>query len=120
MQKDKQVFTSRSPLRYPGGKTRGISFITQYFPTNITEMISPFFGGGSIELHMAAKGITVLGFDVFQPLIEFWQCLQDEPEWLAKEIEKWHPIIKRKFLSFTKNPKLNFLKRLNAPLCIMY
>ncbi len=94
---NKQLFTSRSPLRYPGGKTRGISFITQYFPGNITQMLSPFFGGGSIELFMAAQGVHVIGFDVFSSLAEFWQCLQESPELLAEEIATYHPLSKENF-----------------------
>ena len=92
-----QPFTSRSPLRYPGGKTRGIMHITRHFPKDITEMLSPFFGGGSIELHMAAQGIKVAGYDVFQSLVEFWQCLQQSPRLLADEIEKYYPLSKEKF-----------------------
>ena len=44
----------RSPLRYPGGKTRGVEFITRFFPKNLDKLLSPFFGGGSIELCVAA------------------------------------------------------------------
>ncbi len=49
-------YSIRSPLRYPGGKTRGVEFITQFFPKNLDKLLSPFFGGGSIELSVAAKG----------------------------------------------------------------
>ncbi|HRN57085.1 MAG TPA: DNA adenine methylase, partial [Agriterribacter sp.] len=52
-------FSSRSLLRYPGGKTRGIDFITQFFPAQLNKLLSPFFGGGSIELAVAAKGTRV-------------------------------------------------------------
>lgn len=49
-------YSMRSLLRYPGGKTRGVEFITQFFPKNLDKLLSPFFGGGSIELSIAAKG----------------------------------------------------------------
>ena len=90
-------FTSRSPLRYPGGKTRGVEAITSFFPQGIESMMSPFFGGGSVELSAAAKGIKVLGYDVFSPLVEFWQCLIEDPEMLAEEVEKHFPLSKNKF-----------------------
>jgi len=90
-------YTTRSPLRYPGGKTRGIEFITRFFPRNLDKLLSPFFGGGSIELYSAAKGTKVLGFDIFSPLIEFWQCLIDKPNELADEVQKYYPLAKEKF-----------------------
>ena len=89
--------SSRSPLRYPGGKTRGVEFITRFFPKNLDVLLSPFFGGGSIELSVAAKGTLVYGYDIFSPLVEFWQCLTTQPNELAKEVEKYYPLPKEKF-----------------------
>ncbi len=90
-------YSSRSPLRYPGGKTRGLDFITQFFPRNLDKLLSPFFGGGSIELSVAAQGTVVYGYDVFSPLVEFWQCLLTQPNELADEVEKHYPLPKEKF-----------------------
>ncbi len=90
-------FSFRSPLRYPGGKTRGVDFITQFFPKNLDKLLSPFFGGGSIELSVAAKGTIVYGYDIFSPLVEFWQCLTTHPNELAAEVEKFFPLPKTKF-----------------------
>jgi DNA adenine methylase len=90
-------YSARSPLRYPGGKTRGVNFITQFFPKNLDKLLSPFFGGGSIELSVAAKGTFVYGYDIFPPLVEFWQCLLTQPNELADEVEKYFPLAKEKF-----------------------
>lgn len=90
-------YSVRSPLRYPGGKTRGVEFITQFFPKNLDKLLSPFFGGGSIELSVAAKGTIVYGYDIFSPLVEFWQCLLTQPNELADEVEKFYPLPKEKF-----------------------
>ncbi len=98
-------YTTRSPLRYPGGKTRGIEFITRFFPRNLDKLLSPFFGGGSIELYSAAKGTKVLGFDIFSPLIEFWQCLIDKPNELADEVQKYYPLAKEKFYELQQTQK---------------
>ena len=57
----KSNYSTRSLLRYPGGKTRGVDFITQFFPQRLDKLLSPFFGGGSIELAVAAKGTKVYG-----------------------------------------------------------
>lgn len=90
-------YSARSPLRYPGGKTRGVKFITRFFPKNLDKLLSPFFGGGSIELATASKGTKVYGYDLFSPLVEFWQCLIIQPNELAKEVEKYFPLSKDKF-----------------------
>lgn len=90
-------FSLRSPLRYPGGKTRAVQYISQFFPTHIQTLISPFFGGGSIELYMASRGVKVTGFDAFKPLVEFWQCLLKTPDRLAAEVEKHYPLSKPRF-----------------------
>lgn len=87
----------RSPLRYPGGKTRGVEFITRFFPKNLDKLLSPFFGGGSIELAAASTGTKVYGYDLFNPLVEFWQCLVSQPDKLADEVEKYFPLPKDKF-----------------------
>jgi len=89
--------SARSPLRYPGGKTRAVEHLTALFPKDLSELVSPFFGGGSVELAMAAKGVTVHGYDVFSPLVEFWQCLLQDPGLLANEVTKWYPLAKEKF-----------------------
>lgn len=93
----KPAFTFRSPLRYPGGKTRGVALIKAFFPQNLTTLLSPFFGGGSVELYMAAQGVKVIGYDVFASLAEFWQCLQHSPHQLASEIEQYYPLEKTHF-----------------------
>src|SRR5690349_20192389 len=93
----KPHLSDKSLLRYPGGKTRGIEAITQYFPSNIKEMCSPFFSGGSIELFLASKGIRVYGYDIFKPLTEFWQCVVESPHELAKAVEQFFPLPKRLF-----------------------
>ncbi|MEO8712532.1 MAG: DNA adenine methylase [Parafilimonas sp.] len=90
-------YTMRSPLRYPGGKTRAIECITGYFPKNLDTLLSPFFGGGSIELFVASRGTKVIGYDIFSPLVEFWQCLKNQPGKLADEVEKFFPLPKEKF-----------------------
>jgi DNA adenine methylase len=65
----------RSPLRYPGGKSRAVKHILPYFPEDLTSVCSPFFGGGSVELALADKGVFVAGYDKFLPLVSFWQSL---------------------------------------------
>jgi site-specific DNA-adenine methylase len=45
----------KTPIRYAGGKTKAKSFITP-FVENYNKIISPFIGGGSLEVHWASMG----------------------------------------------------------------
>ena len=65
-------------------------------------MVSPFIGGASVELSLAAQGVKVYGYDIFVPLVEFWQCALKQPEALAEEVEKSFPLAKTSFYDLQK------------------
>ena len=74
-------------LRYPGGKARALKKIIKYFPEDLTEMVSPFFGGGAIEIHYAQKHKTrVHGYDLFSQLVNFWEMALTDPERLTEQV----------------------------------
>ena len=91
----------KSPLRYPGGKTRAIpilsKYATDYFPGK-SILLSPFLGGGSFELYMASCGMSVYGNDLFLPLYTFWKTVQEEAVALADRVKAEMPITKERFL----------------------
>lgn len=89
--------STKSPLRYPGGKSRAVSQILGLLPANLKILCSPFIGGGSVELACASKGITVHGYDAFEPLVNFWQVALAHPSRLANTVEKFHPLSKEEF-----------------------
>ena len=94
---------TKSPLRYPGGKTRAISilntYVKEYYPDrNI--LISPFLGGGSFELHCASNGYNVLANDLFHPLYVFWSVLKHNPSDLESSVRNACPVTKDAFLRF--------------------
>lgn len=92
----------KSPLRYPGGKSRAVTILYQFVPDNTKVLCSPFFGGGSFEIYCAQKGIRVYGYDNFKPLVDFWQCLLEAPAKLAVAVEKHYPLPKQKFYEYQK------------------
>ncbi len=96
------TYSDRPLLRYPGGKSRAVKLIASLIPKNITELCSPFLGGGSVELYCAARGIKVTGYDVFQPLVEFWQHALNCPNSLANEVEKYYPLERETFYRLQK------------------
>ena len=81
----------RSPIVYPGGKFYGAPQIIRQFPHGIDTLVSPFLGGGSIELSCAAMGIKVYGYDAFEPLVDFWQCAIEDGRKLAELVENSCP-----------------------------
>jgi len=82
----------RSPLRYPGGKSRAVKTLFEYIPPGTKSICSPFFGGGSLEIFCAQKGIKIHGYDNFRPLVDFWKWLIKDPYKLAEEVEKHRPL----------------------------
>lgn len=92
----------QSPLRYPGGKTRAISILESYVSTHYPQskvLVSPFFGGGSFELHMKSRGYRVKGNDLFSPLFTFWTVLQTRVADLVAAVRAKMPVTKESFLA---------------------
>ncbi len=76
----------KSPLRYPGGKSRACKLLYDMIPDGVDTVISPFLGGGSFELYLINKGYRVIAYDAFKPLTNFWQMLIKYPEALHSMI----------------------------------
>ena len=68
-----------SPLRYVGGKKWLFKTLQEHIPEGTTEIVSPFFGGGAVELNLAYQGVQVHGYDVCPYLLNFWQYWLQDP-----------------------------------------
>lgn len=83
---------TKSPLRYGGGKSLAVGLILENFPDDIERMISPFMGGGSVEIATSLElDIEVKAFDIFDILVNFWQVLIENPEGLYRELRLLKP-----------------------------
>ena len=83
---------TKSPLRYGGGKSLAVGLIVEHFPKEIERVISPFIGGGSVEVACALElDLEVRGFDVFDILVNFWQVLVDTPQALFNQLLELSP-----------------------------
>lgn len=80
----------KTPIRYAGGKTRAIKIISPYLD-NETKIISPFIGGGSLEVNWASKGVEVIGYDLFDVLVNFWNVLLNQNESLVNKLKEIAP-----------------------------
>ena len=84
----------RTPIRYAGGKSRAYDFISSYIPfwPRPKRIVSPFFGGGSLEVRWAAElGIPVIGYDVFDILANYWKHQLENPQRLYDILKGLEP-----------------------------
>lgn len=82
----------KSPLRYPGGKSKAIGKILPYIPLTIHEYREPFIGGGSVFLAVKQTfGDRIQSYwinDLNVDLYCFWAYVQKDIQALADEVER--------------------------------
>ena len=82
----------KTPLRYPGGKSRACIKLDTFFPdlTTYSEFREPFLGGGSVAIHVTKKypKIKIWVNDLYEPLTNFWQQLQHEGNYIYKQLQQ--------------------------------
>tara|TARA_A100001011_G_C14320645_1_gene850456 strand:+ start:8470 stop:9303 length:834 start_codon:yes stop_codon:yes gene_type:complete len=79
----------KSPLRYPGGKSKAVKNILPLVPY-FQEYREPFVGGGSIFLALKHKFPEKKFWinDIYIDLFSFWSKLKDDTEKLIDEVQK--------------------------------
>lgn len=80
----------KTPLRYAGGKSRAIKHIA-HLANNEDIIVSPFIGGGSLEVYWASQQKKVIGYDVFDVLVNFWNVLLTQKSDLVYELKQIKP-----------------------------
>ena len=88
----------KTPLRYPGGKSRACTKMDPYFPDlrEYVEFREPFLGGGSVALHVTKKypHLKITVNDLYEPLVNFWVVLQTFGDELTEKLRQYkstHP-----------------------------
>ncbi|MBK1988737.1 DNA adenine methylase [Sphaerospermopsis aphanizomenoides BCCUSP55] len=78
----------KSPLRYPGGKSRAIKKISEYLPESFTEFREPMVGGGSVFIHLKQTfpNLKIWINDLNQELFLFWHIAQSNLSKLVSEV----------------------------------
>lgn len=85
-------YVNGTSLRYAGGKTLAVGLIVEKLPQNLKRIISPFFGGGSFEIACAKElGLQIIGFDIFDMLVNYWQQQIAHPEELYNHLKRYKP-----------------------------
>lgn len=90
--------TLKTPLRYPGGKSRAITKISQFFPdlTDFKEFREPFLGGGSVALWVTKQypHLDIWVNDLYEPLANFWSMLRTNSDEMTVSLTNYkttHP-----------------------------
>ena len=78
-----------TPLRYPGGKSRAIKFLSKHLP-HIESYREPFLGGGSMALYVTQTypNTEVWVNDLYYPLYAFWKTLRDHGQQLCDDLRE--------------------------------
>lgn len=83
---------AKTPLRYPGGKSRATTQIYNYLPrlSDYREYRECFLGGGSMAIFITQKYPTlpIVCSDLYEPLVNFWIHLRDDGEKMAEDLLK--------------------------------
>ena len=77
----------KTPLRYPGGKSRALTKLFQFIPDlkKYKEYREPFLGGGSVAIEITKRypHLDVWVNDLYEPLYNFWSELQHNGDKLS-------------------------------------
>ena len=78
----------KTPLRYPGGKSKAVPKLWQWLPAEITEYREPFLGGGSMAIEMTKRypDMSIWVNDLYKPLYLFWLALRDDGDYLYDQL----------------------------------
>lgn len=90
---DARTPDSVTPLWYVGAKqTLYPLLVHDILPAGITDIVSPFMGGCSLELKLAASGYRVHAYDKFRPIVEFFQTFQQHADAVVSRVLEIYPI----------------------------
>ncbi len=80
----------KSPLRYPGGKSRAVESIAKLIP-EFDEFREPFLGGGSVFIYAKQRfpKKTFWINDIYFELFKFWEMTQKDVDSLTDKIYEW-------------------------------
>jgi DNA adenine methylase len=80
----------KSPLRYPGGKSRAVETIAKLIP-DFDEFREPFLGGGSVFVYVKQRFPDKKYWinDLYSELYKFWEMTQKDVDALIEKVYEW-------------------------------
>jgi len=85
----------KSPLRYPGGKSRAVEKIAKIIPY-FDEFREPFLGGGSVFVYVKQQFPKKKYWinDLYSELYKFWEKTRSDADSLVEKIYEWRNLYK--------------------------
>jgi DNA adenine methylase len=85
----------KSPLRYPGGKSRAVERIAKIIPY-FDEFREPFLGGGSVFVYIKQQFPKKKYWinDLYSELYKFWEKTRSDVNSLVEKIYEWRNLYK--------------------------
>lgn len=81
-----------APIRYAGGKSLAVGLIVERIPDYVKKIVSPFLGGGSVEVAIAKElDLPVIAYDIFDILMDYWDVQLKNPDMLHKRLLDFEP-----------------------------
>ena len=119
--KSENISIPSSIIKWTGSKRAFSRIINNYFPEHFNSYYEPFLGGGSI-LYTVDTNKKRLASDIYEPLIELWKIIRDNPLQLVLDYAKRWNMLQENFPDYyyivrneynnNKDPlRLNFLMR---------
>lgn len=84
----------RSPIRYPGGKSRHTAKILMYLKPNEPSYCEPFVGGGSVYLASGFENAWIN--DIDYGVYDLWRLIKEDPDHLINLIDEHTPILEHR------------------------
>ncbi|MDR0969813.1 MAG: DNA adenine methylase [Lentimicrobiaceae bacterium] len=109
----------KSPLRYPGGKSRAVETIAKLIP-DFDEFREPFLGGGSVFVYVKQRYPDKKFWinDLYTDLYKFWAMAQKDINALIAKVYEWrnfYPVGKELYAFLNQNMEsFNDLERAAA------
>jgi len=81
---------TKSPLRYPGGKSRAIGIMSKLIP-DYSEYREPFLGGGSLFVYLKQRNPDCIYWinDIYKPLYMFWYEVKNDVDEVLEIVIEW-------------------------------
>ena len=103
-------------IRYMGGKQYAAKKILSYAPESLDHMVSPFIGGGSVELYAAANmQIRVEAYDNMASLVRHWNIMLTRAGEVMRAANKIFPVSKAVLKDLVVSEKIHDPKLFPSP-----
>ena len=88
----RQFKRTKTPLTYPNDRPLSVSLLESTLPEGVNKIVTPFLGGGSVQIGLAEKNYDVTAYTEYRLLYDFWECIMRDPAKIYHMAKAFHPI----------------------------